>query len=183
MTGLRATPIGERYSFSGKHYTLRDSPALPKPVQRSVPLIMGGNGKVRTPSLAARYAGEFNVGFCSPPEARSRHDRVRAACGELGRDPAQVRMSWMGLTLVGRNDAEVARRAAAIGRDLDEVRESGLTGTPQQVVDRLGAYQEAGTDRLYLQILDLHDLAHLDLIAAEVLPAIATRAGRFSDRR
>ena len=73
---------------------------------------------------------------------------------------------------MGRDDAEVARRAAAIGRDVDDLRANGVAGTPAQAVDTLGRYAEAGATRAYLQVLDLSDLDHLDLVAAEVAPQL-----------
>ena len=73
----------------------------------------------------------------------------------------------------GKDEAEVARRAAAIGRDVDELRANGVAGTPAEVVDTLGRYAEAGAQRIYLQVLDLADLDHLELVAAEVAPQLA----------
>ena len=72
---------------------------------------------------------------------------------------------------VGRDEAEVARRAERIGREVPELRENGLAGTPNELVDRIGRFAEAGAERMYLQMLDMDDLEHLDLVAAEVLPA------------
>ena len=63
VTGLWSTPIGERFSYTGEHYELSDSPALPKPVQQPPPVIVGGTGPRRTPRLAARFASEFNMPF------------------------------------------------------------------------------------------------------------------------
>ncbi len=72
----------------------------------------------------------------------------------------------------GRDQAEIARRAAAIGQEPDELREHGLAGTPAEIVAKIGQFAEVGTERVYLQILDLTDIEHLDLIAREVLPQI-----------
>jgi hypothetical protein len=72
----------------------------------------------------------------------------------------------------GSDDAEVARRAAAIGQDVDEMRTEGLAGSPAQLVDKVGAFAAMGVESVYLQVLDLDDLAHLDLLAAEVLPQV-----------
>lgn len=181
ITGLWGTPVGERYSFTGEHYVLTDCPALPKPVQSSpldpgragVPVIVGGAGPRRTPALAARYAHEFNMSFPPLDQVAPRLARVRAACEEIGRDPAGLVGSVALVLCVGRDDAEVDRRAAAIGRDPVEVREVGLAGTPGAVVDRIGTLAEQGISRLYLQVLDLHDLDHLALVAEEVAPALA----------
>ncbi|MEV4156966.1 LLM class F420-dependent oxidoreductase [Nocardia salmonicida] len=167
VTGLWETEPGSTFSFDGAHYQLTDSPALPKPVQDPVPVIIGGNGKVRTPRLAARYATEFNMPFASIADSAAQFDRVRAAVRTAGRTDDLVYSNAL-VACVGRTDAEVARRAAAIGREVDELKENGLAGSPAEVVDKIARYREIGASRIYLQILDLADLDHLELIAAEV---------------
>jgi F420-dependent oxidoreductase-like protein len=176
ITGLWGTPLEDRFSYTGRHYTLTDSPALPKPVQQvagtpgraGVPVIVGGSGPRRTPALAARFAAEFNLPFPELDAVPAALDRARAACREIGRDPATLTSSVALVTCVGRDDGELARRAEAIGREPQELREHGLAGTPAQVVDRLGHLAGLGVDRVYLQVLDLHDLDHLLLIADQV---------------
>jgi len=154
------------YSFAGEHYSLKDSPALPKPVQRPhPPVIVGGFGAKRTPRLAATYADEFNLPFGSVEATGEQFDRVRAAAQETGRS---LRYSAAQVVCVGRDDAEVTRRAAAIGREAQELRANGLAGSPAEVVEKIGRFAEVGVTRLYLQVLDLSDLDHLDLIASEV---------------
>lgn len=167
ITGLWETKPGARFDFEGTHYQLTDSPALPKPVQDPVPVIIGGNGKVRTPRLAARYATEFNMPFASIADSAAQFDRVRAAVRAAGRTDELIYSNAL-VACVGRTDAEVARRAAAIGREVEELRSNGLAGSPAEVVDKIAHYREIGASRIYLQILDLADLDHLELIAAEV---------------
>jgi hypothetical protein len=72
----------------------------------------------------------------------------------------------------GRTAAEVARRAAAIGQDVAQLEATGLAGSPAQIVDKLGRFAGVGVSRMYLQVLDLHDLDHLELIAGEVMPRV-----------
>jgi F420-dependent oxidoreductase-like protein len=173
VTGLWETPAGERFSFDGKHYQLTDSPALPKPVQSPrPPVIIGGWGKVRTPALAARYADEFNVPFPPLGDFRPQIDAVAAACQAAGRDPGSMTWSAAVVVCCGEDEETFRRRAAAIGREPDEVRANGAAGTVGEVTDTLAAYVEAGAERIYLQVLDLHDLDHLRLIASEVAPAL-----------
>jgi alkanesulfonate monooxygenase SsuD/methylene tetrahydromethanopterin reductase-like flavin-dependent oxidoreductase (luciferase family) len=178
VTGLWRTPAGQTFSYTGRHYRIEDSPALPKPVQDPhPPVIIGGNGKTRTPRLAAAYASEFNMGFRPVDQVREQFGRVRDACAAAGRDPGSLAYSVAVTVVCGRDDAEVARRVAAIGTHADELRQKGIAGTPAQVVDALGRYAEAGAGRVYLRIWDLADLDHLDLLAAAVLPQLASRPG------
>jgi F420-dependent oxidoreductase-like protein len=175
ITGLWETPAGETFSHDGKYYRLEDSPALPKPAQSPrPPVIIGGGGKKRTPALAARYAAEFNAAFTDSATAAIQFERVAAAATEIGRDPSEIIRSAAQVACVGRDEAELSRRAAAIGREAGELRQNGLAGSPAEVVDKLGRYrEETGISRIYLQILDLSDLGHLDLIASEVLPHLS----------
>ena len=170
ITGLWNTPDGATYSFKGEHYTLADSPALPKPVTRPhPPIVIGGGGPKRTPRLAARYAAEYNTSFRSFEDSERLFGTVRDAVAANGRSPESMTYSAALVACVGRDEAEFARRAAAIGREPAELRENGLAGTPAEVVDKLGRYAGIGTQRVYLQILDLSDLDHLDLIANDVM--------------
>ena len=173
ITGLWAARDDERFSFTGKHYTVTDSPALPKPVQRpGPPVVIGGGGQKRTPRLAAAYAAEYNAAFDSPPGTQAAFDRVRAAVQAAGRDESSMVYSAAQVVCCGKDQAEIERRAAAIGREPDELREHGLAGTPDEIVAKIGEFAAIGTERMYLQVLDLNDIEHLELIAAQVLPAI-----------
>jgi F420-dependent oxidoreductase-like protein len=173
VTGLWATPPGTRFSFSGRHYTLVDCPALPKPMQRPrPPVIVGGGGAVRTPRLAARFADEFNTPFLTVDDAVRQYERVRAACDAAGRDPDSLRLSAAATVCCGKDEGELERRARAIGHDLAGLRAYGVAGTPEEVAARCRAYGDAGAQTMYLQVLDLSDLDHLSLIATEVLPAL-----------
>ncbi|WP_029289263.1 LLM class F420-dependent oxidoreductase [Cellulomonas sp. HZM] len=172
VTGLWSTPLGSTYSFSGSHYSLVDSPALPKPVQPRIPVIVGGSGPVRTPALAARFADEFNLVFPDADAVDGRIATMHAALDAAGRERSSLVLSMAHILCVGTTEAEVARRASAIGRDAAQMRAHGFAGTVSEVVDRLGALREKGITRVYLQVLDLQDLEHLDLVAREVVPQL-----------
>ncbi|MGJ3509610.1 LLM class F420-dependent oxidoreductase [Enemella sp. A6] len=172
ITGLWNTPVGEKFDHPGPLWPITDSPALPKPVQEPIPVIMGGRGKNRTPQLAARYAGEFNLPFVTREQAAEQFARVADAARAAGRNPDEITWSNALVLCVGKNEAQIKQRADAIGREVDEMRANGLCGTPDEVVDTLGRWSEIGTQRVYLQTLDLSDLDHLDLVAAEVMPQL-----------
>jgi F420-dependent oxidoreductase-like protein len=166
ITGLWETPDGELFNFAGTHYSVKDSPGLPKPARRPrPPVLIGGGGPKRTPRLAARYADEFNVPFSTLDDTAAAFGRVRDACTAAGRDPSSMTYSAAHVVCCGKDDAEVARRAAAIGRQPDELREHGLAGTPAEIVEKIGTLAGIGAERIYLQVLDLSDLDHLELLA------------------
>jgi F420-dependent oxidoreductase-like protein len=168
VTGLWHTPDGEHFDFDGRHYQVTKSPALPKPVQTpGPPVIVGGAGPRRTPALAARYADEYNVPFATLEQTAQAYGRVAEACAAIGRDTPPV---WSAAQTVacGRTDAEARTRAERMFGT------PPLSGTPDRVVDQIGTFAERGARRMFLQILDLADLDHLDVIASSVLPQLAT---------
>ncbi|CAM3418623.1 LLM class F420-dependent oxidoreductase [Isoptericola cucumis] len=168
LTGMWATPAGETFSHHGTHYTLTDSPALPKPAQEKLPVIVGGGGPTRTPALAARFADEYNQGFPELDSVAPRIGVINDALAAAGRTPESLVQSVALVLAVGKDEAEFTRRAAAIGREPAELREHGVAGTVSEAVDLLGSLRDQGVQRVYLQTLDLQDLDHLDLVAREV---------------
>jgi F420-dependent oxidoreductase-like protein len=170
VTGLWRTPVGAQFSFAGKHYELVDSPALPKPVQTpGPPVIVGGHGKRRTPMLAATYADEFNAPFVSLDETRDAFDRVRQAAEQISRTASGRRplvLSAAQTIACGRTDIEARTRAENIATT------PPLFGTPDRIVEHIGRFAEIGATRIFLQILDLADLHHLDVIASHVMPQL-----------
>lgn len=173
LTGLWSTPAGQTYSFAGRHHTLTDSPALPKPVQRPhPPVILGGYGTRRTPRLAAQHAAEFNLPFPPLSYFAEGCGHVRRACEERGRDPDAMRYTAALVVCCGATEAEFERRAAAIGHDPQHLRDHAAGGLPAEVVERIRAFGAAGADAVYLQVLDVDDLDHLRLLAAEVAPHV-----------
>ena len=178
ITGLWSTPVGETFGHAGPHYTISDSPGLPKPQQRDaqgrphLPIIVGGKGPRRTPALAARFADEFNVGFAELDVVTAQYERVHRACEAVGRDPASLTYSTAQVLCVGVDEAEQQRRTAGLGDFAAMAAGSACAGTVDQVVDTLGTWATAGVQRVYLQVIDLPDLDHIALVAQQILPAV-----------
>ena len=173
IDGLWRTPVGERFSFRGAHYQLTDSPALPKPVQsQRPPIILGGVGRKRSARLVARFANEFNVAWSPLADTSEIFTRLKANLADTDRDPASLAYSAGQIICVGKDEADVRRRAAVLSQDEETLRTSGLASTPAEVVDKISRLSDLGVSRIYLQFLDLTDISQLELIAAEVLPQL-----------
>jgi alkanesulfonate monooxygenase SsuD/methylene tetrahydromethanopterin reductase-like flavin-dependent oxidoreductase (luciferase family) len=115
--------------------------------------------------VGAQFADEFNIGFSDLETTIAQFARVRAACESAGRDPGELVYSAAQVLCVGRDEAELTRRAAAIGRDVAELRANGMAGTVAEVTEKLARWQAAGVQRMYLQVLDVTDLEHIGLAA------------------
>lgn len=177
VTGLWRTPVGGTFSYQGTHYNLVDAPGLPKPAQPGgPPVIIGGRGLRRTPVLAARFADEFNAAFQSPAEAARRFRAVEEQCDRLGRraDGRPMLLSGGAPVAIGRTKAEATRRFEAVYEPNSALppHEDPVVGSPEQLVDRIGSMAEAGAGRFYVRLVDMTDIAHLELIAEEVLPKV-----------
>jgi F420-dependent oxidoreductase-like protein len=173
ITGLWDTAPGSKFSFEGRHYQLRDSPAIPKPVQSPhPPVIVGGAGPKRTPDLAAKFADEFNLPFFPPGDAAKQYGLVREACERAGRDPGELIYSAATTICCATTEAELERRAEKTGQSLENLRQFATAGTPNEVVERLGQFIEAGAEVIYLQLLDMADLDQIRLLGDDVLPRI-----------
>ena len=178
VSGMWATPEQDHFSFSGDHYKLMDNAGLPKPAQSPrPPIIVGGKGMVRTPAIAARFADECNVPFAPADHCVRLFAALDSACARIGRDPSTIRRSAAVVVCAGRNDREISARAAAMGREVDELRLNGATGTAAEVAERLRSYGATGATTIYLQILDPGDLDHLRFIAEEVGPLLEDSDG------
>lgn len=174
VTGLWSE--GE-FEFHGEHYDLAPVDAQPKPVQNPLPLVMGGNAKPKGAALAARFASEYNTPNPTLDEARQRRSAIENVWREAGRDPETLRFSVMTGAALGRDESEaderlrLAREKAGIGEDLDYE----FKGSPDQVVEQLSGWREAGVDRVMIQLLLHDDLEQIELIGRELAPALKGR--------
>lgn len=174
IVGMWTTPEGETFDHAGQFARFENSPALPKPAQiPHPPIVIGGRGKKRTPALVARYAAEFNLPFVPFEDAPAVIANVHSACESVGRDPDTLISSAALVVCGGESDSDVQRRAAAIGRDVDELKANGLAGSAEEIIEKLEAYRAIGVNRVYLQILDLADLEHIAFLGSSLLPAVS----------
>jgi F420-dependent oxidoreductase-like protein len=171
LHGVWSTEPGAVFERNGLTCSVRLEADPLRPVQRPhPPIIVGGRGGPRISWLTATYADEFNVSFVPLDVMKNVYRSVRETCEKLGRDPVNLTLSFGDVLCCGRSEAEVERRAKAIGRDVAELRQHAFAGSPAEVTDRLLTLAEAGAERFFLQVLDLSDLDHLRLVAEEVVP-------------
>ncbi len=159
-------------SFEGEHFSLKDAVLLPRPKQAGgPPILIGGNGPKKTLPLVAKYAREWNAVFIDHDTYKERAALLDSYLEQEGRKPEDVKRSLMTRVVYGKTDAEVKQRAEAAGEDLDKMRAEGrIVGTPQEIVDRLGEWTDAGVERFMLQWLELDDTDGMAAMAADVLP-------------
>jgi F420-dependent oxidoreductase-like protein len=178
ITGLWSTPLGEKFSFSGQYYQLVECESFPvtghegsgSGVRPRPRIIIGGGGPRRTPALAARFASEFNTGGIGPRiDLADRFARVRHMAAELGRDPAELRMSTTLPVCCGSTVEEAQRRAETLGDLAQPMLSNGVVGKPSDVLDRLAELAGAGADTVYFHIYDGADTDHIRLLGQEVV--------------
>jgi F420-dependent oxidoreductase-like protein len=173
----------DRFSFHGNHYRLEDVEFSPKAVQRPhPPIVVGGGGGPRLAAAVSRWADEFNTVGVGPAEARRRIERVRARLDDDGRDQATLTTSVMTWCYVGRTEEEAigrverarhgAMRAGRFEEELGELRATCIVGSPAQAARRLSEYAAAGVERVMLNNELFDDLDMLEILAAEVFPAV-----------
>lgn len=171
LHGAWNAPPGTTFDLSGRTCDVHIPSDTVRPHQQPHPaIILGGGGGPRSARLAGTYAAEYNVSFVSAEQTGEVHERVRRACERMGRDPSTMVWSAGQVLCCGRTEAEITERAASIGRDVAELRQNGLAGSPEEVLEKLNRFAASGANRFYLQVLDLTDLDHLRLVAEEVLP-------------
>jgi F420-dependent oxidoreductase-like protein len=153
----------DRTDFAGAHFTVTDAACDPKPVQPELPIWIGGSGERRTLRIAARFADGWNVPFVAPDVLAHKKGVLAGHCADLGRDPAEIRCA----VNVGLCQDDDALRAQ-FGAMAEYVRPGVLIGSPDQLVDRIGEYVEAGADQLNIALRAPWDLSLLDLAAAAI---------------
>jgi F420-dependent oxidoreductase-like protein len=173
------------FSFDGEHFKIADLDALPKPVQRPMPFIVGGRGGPRSMRIAARWASEYNTVFSGPERIRELRGKLDAACEKQGRDPATLPLSLMTGWIVGETREEVVERAARLSAwqgqgddgeaflaDTSDRKDTWIVGTVEEAVEQLRALSEAGCHRVMAQHLLHRDTEAIELIGREVAPLL-----------
>ncbi len=172
---VKALWSGEPATMKGKHYSLDEAVNYPLPAEASPALIMGGKG-TKTLKVVARQATEWNFSYGGVDFFKEKSAELDDNCREIGRDPKTVRRSLMAPFVIGRDDAAVQDRIDGhrtmfpfLPATFEEWRSAGfIGGVPQQVLDQIGEFVEAGMARFMLQHNDLDDTDSIELLAETV---------------
>ena len=160
--------------YVGRHFELEDVDILPRPIAK-LPIIIGGMGMKKTPSIAGRFADEYNMFACDAETLAARLAVMTTSATDLGRDPSEVKVSVTSSLVVGEDEASYREALSAKAADRDKTPEElealyaerrVLHGTYEQVAEQIAAYQAEGVGRIYLQYFEpLADVATNDLSA------------------
>jgi len=158
-------------SFNGKYFHLHKATLLPRPQRAGGPrILIGGNGRNRTPQLVARYADEWNAVYLPPAKFKEINAHLDEELAKQKRETRSVRRSMMTGCIFGASDAALREKLQARGGSLDKLRADGVVaGAASEVKDQLLELEATGLQRVMLQWLDLDDLAGLEALAKAVL--------------
>jgi F420-dependent oxidoreductase-like protein len=171
----------DEVTFEGRYYRLEGVHALPRSLQDPhPPLILGGGAGPKAARLAARWADEYNVNFVSPDDAGTARERLSGACDAIERNPGSLPLSLMTTTLTGADREELEARGRRLmerrgesgdpAAFLEGIKDKRIIGTPEEILERLETYAEAGVERVMMQHLLHDDLEAVALIGAAIVP-------------
>lgn len=160
--------------FDGKYYQLHDAILLPRPARPGgPPILIGGNGPLRTLPLVARFADEWNAVFETADNIAKLNTRLDALLAEQNRKPEDVRRSLMTQVIYGKDDAALQQKLSQQNQTAEQLRERSLiVGTGSEIVEQLGKLSQARVQRVMLQWLEVDDLDGLESLAQSVLPQV-----------
>jgi len=158
---LRGLLHHEVTDFDGRWFTLRDARNEPRPVQAKLPIWVGGGGEKRTLRIAARHADGWNVPFISPEQFAHKNAVLDQHCEAAGRDGTEIKRA-VNLGLAFSEDSLVQQ----FGQIADFVRPGVLSGSDEQIIDRIGQYVGAGADQVNIALRAPFDLESLERFSA-----------------
>jgi alkanesulfonate monooxygenase SsuD/methylene tetrahydromethanopterin reductase-like flavin-dependent oxidoreductase (luciferase family) len=154
-----------KVTYQGKHYSVTAAYCEPKP-DPVPPIIVGGGGN-KTTRLAARFADWWNIPDSSFATYNERMHVVKTHCNDIGRDPDSIRYTWFGRLSVAATQGDALARSSGKWTP-----DNALVGTPDQVVEQIKPFVDAGVDYFMVEILDLPDPAVIDMVLSDVLPRL-----------
>jgi len=161
--------------FSGTHYTLRHAPNNPRPLQRRLPLWIGGAGEKRTLRTAARFADGWNAPYLAPAEWKRKNEVLDEWCAKVGRDGRGIARTINVGFYLGADAAGAAREEARFQREWG-ADPRGLTGffrgTASRAAELVDELRDAGVERLNVAVRSgPYDWDALNAFADAVMPA------------
>jgi F420-dependent oxidoreductase-like protein len=165
---MRAMLDGQEATARGRHYHAKDLRNDPPPVQRRLPILIGGAGEQKTLRTVARYADAWNVGG-DVERVRAKDEVLRRRCDEVGRDHTEIERTLQGGSIIIRDDPAEARRVAAeIGRQNGAWRGPETTGTVDEIVEKFAPYLELGFRHIYVDLPAPFDEETMERFATDV---------------
>ena len=156
-----------KQSYTGKHYQIQDAYCEPKP-DPSIPILVGGGGK-KTMLLATRFADEWNMPDCNLETYTSRLAILKQHCENIGRDFDTIKKSWFGRIAIGKTGEEALARSNGVWN-----KGNALCGTPEEVIEQIRAFVDAGASGFMVEILDVSDEWVQSTMLEKIFPQFVT---------
>jgi F420-dependent oxidoreductase-like protein len=167
----------EQSSFEGKHYRTENVLNNPQPLRGDIPILVGGSGERKTLRLVAKYADGCNV-FGDPAHAKHLMEVLEGHCEDVGRDPAEITKTRLGMMVIGRTHEEAMRKVEPIRQRLpeDRFKMTVFAGDPDEIAEQVQEFLDVGIEGLTLTVPDVHDLETVALIGETVGPLVGSPA-------
>jgi len=178
---IRRMLTQDRTTFSGKHFQVDDASCLPKPVQERLPIWIGGVGEKRTLKIVADHADGWNAAYLEPEEFARVNEVLNHWCEDEGRDPASLKRAANVMFNLGLDDKDLVRQRELLTEDWGEQTSRVIGGsllcTPDQAVQRILEYVEAGADEVNIALRAPWNEEALDAYLQTVMPAVRKAVG------
>jgi len=164
-------------SFAGRYHSINEPICEPRPIQKPrPPILIGGGGEKRTLKIVAKYADAWNI-ISYPEMVKHKLEVLERHCEDVGRDPATIEKTKLGLVLIGRNEADLKAKVAKYDPDSfsEAYRVNNIVGTADQCIERCNELLDLGLDTLMFMFPDAHTLEGMQLFMEEVAPALRAR--------
>ncbi len=171
---MRGMLDGTEPTASGPRYRSKDTRNLPAPIQRHLPICIGGGGEKVTLKLVARYADMNNVGD-GIANVRRKEAILLEHCAAIGRDPVEIeRSTGIGTVFIRDDPAEADRlfRAAFERNRIPRLWKDQPVGTPEDVAERLAPFVELGYRHLIAGVPATYDEESMTRLVTEVRPLL-----------
>lgn len=173
ITVIKLMWTEKKTTYTGQYYAVKDAVNYPKPLQKPYPPIYIGGEHERAVKFVAKHADVWNfpsdINPYTTAEYRKRVEILEEECDRIGRDPKTIRRSWLGISVIGRNEKEVKKRSKSLTNLNQEQLSREIVGVPEVCVQKIEEYLELGVSEFILIFPEKHEIESLHEFSREVI--------------